>query len=154
MSNNVFESIRSKDVAIDFTYKLQKQAVNFYENTCRQMDDTRLRGLLASVLEAKRTRLTTIEALVDRVSGWSLNDKDLVGEYGLFVKMLGEEIGKLLALKDSPATQDYLETARAFESQTIEIINRLAPLFSETERQDFAAIGIDAQQHLQKLSEQ
>ena len=106
------------------------------------------------MLEAKRTRLTTIEALVDRVSGWSLNDKDLVGEYGLFVKMLGEEIGKLLALKDSPATQDYLETARAFESQTIEIINRLAPLFSETERQDFAAIGIDAQQHLQKLSEQ
>lgn len=153
MLTNVFGSIRSADVAIDFIYKLQKQAVNFYENAYRQIDDNHLKTLFVSVLEDKRTRLTTIEALVARVSGWSLNDKDLVGEYGLFIKMLGEEIGNLLTLKDSPATHDYFETARAFESQTIEIVNRLAPLFSDTERQDFATIGLDAQQHLQKLSE-
>ena len=153
MVNNVFASIRSADVAIDFIYKLQIQAIAFYDSACRRVDDSGLKNLFASLLKEKRLRLKTIEALVGSISGWSLDDNDLVGEYGLFVKMLSEEIGRLLVLETAPASNDYLDAARTFESKTADILTDLKPLFRDSYRTDFEAICLDAQNHLQKLSD-
>jgi rubrerythrin len=147
-------TITSIEAAIDVAVRVEQFGRDFYAKAREAARDTRCRTLFSFLAAEEERHLGAYRAMQESVTGGAFQQDELVGEYGMYIEMLGREIIGGLALTEGMPLEDTLAMAVTLEKNTLLFYNELARLAKDEALHDSVERIIrEEQSHLVKLAE-
>jgi len=148
------QTITSIEAAVDVAIRIEQAGRDFYAKAREAARDPRCRTLFSFLAAEEEKHLGAYRAMMETVTGGVFQQDVLVGEYGMYIEMLGREITGGLALTEGLPLEDTLDMAVTLEKNTLLFYNELARLAKdEALRNGVENIIREEQNHLVKLAE-
>jgi len=148
------QTINSIEAAIDVAIRVEQAGRDFYAKAREAARDPRCRTLFSFLAAEEERHLGAYRAMMEDVTGGAFQQDVLVGEYGMYVEMLGREITGGLTLDECTSLEDTLDMAVTLEKNTLLFYNELARLAKdEALREAVERIIKEEQGHLVKLAD-
>jgi rubrerythrin len=148
------QTITSIEAALDVAIRVEQAGRDFYAKAREAARDPRCRTLFSFLAAEEERHLGAYRAMMETVPGGAFQQDVLVGEYGMYIEMLGREITGGLAPVEGLSLEDTLDMAVTLEKNTLLFYNELARLAKDEALRDAVEKIIrEEQNHLVRLAE-
>ena len=144
-------SIKSIETALDIAIHLEMTGKAFYKNAQAGTTDEKLKKLLTFLVEQEAVHMERYKQLSERVTGQTVYQEALFGEYSMYIDLLVADISGKLVHDASLSAKDVINMALGFEKDTLLFFNELKALFSGKDEEVVDDMCREEKNHIQLL---
>ncbi len=151
--DSIFKSIKDVETLVDLAITLEQTGRDFYVKLERCTTDEKLASLFSYLSSEEEKHLKMYRKLMEKITGETLRQDHIVGEYGMFIGLLASEVTKALSFEIDMNIKDAIEMALHFEKDTLLIFNEMKNLMNEENEKIVNDICVEEKRHIAKLIE-